>query len=109
MRRWLPGLFGVLWLPAGLAAGLQDPTRPYPQARWHRTPATSSFAATQIAPDGRRALIDGRWVHVGERIRGFRVRAIRHGEVVLEGRGRRWVIRLAPLQGIAANTKRTRE
>ncbi len=93
---------GGLLLAAGLAGAgeLRDPTRPYPGDRWFRLPEAQRFTATRISTDGRRALIDGRWLGVGDRVGGFRVLAIRHGEVVLEGHGGRWVIRLVGSRGI---------
>ena len=99
MRR----LYAAGWLLLAGAVGaaeLHDPTRPYPGDRWLRLPEAQRFTATRIAADGRRALIDGRWVGIGDRVGGFRVVAIRHGEVILQGHGRRWVVRLVDTGGI---------
>lgn len=89
----------LLTLPAALAAGLPDPTRPAlggaAEGEGMLAPAAGPrVQMIRIAPGKRTALVDGREVTVGSRLGEARVVRISEGEVVLKGPGGTEVLKL---------------
>lgn len=89
----------ILSAQAGAVGALSDPTQPAD----YGAPASGGVAragpvlqSTFVAPDRKRAVIDGRSVGVGDTVNGARVVDIRPYEVVLRQGGRETSLRLMP-------------
>lgn len=90
----------ILSAQAGAVGALSDPTQPAD----YGVPASGGAArargpvlqSTFVAPDRKRAVIDGRSVGVGDTVNGARVVDIRPYEVVLRQGGRETSLRLMP-------------
>lgn len=91
----LMGLWSALMGPSALAGELSDPTRPPNRqpVRVQKAPVTgpSDWRLTmiRISPRERVAVVNGRVVRPGDRIKGARVVAVGPEAVVLESDGRR--------------------
>ncbi|MHB9117382.1 MAG: MSHA biogenesis protein MshK [Burkholderiales bacterium] len=102
------GLIAVLLLASISARGenLPDPTRPAFAADTPASPAAANAAGEApaepglqsilLSPGYKAAIINGRQVRVGERIGEAKVVEIRAGEVVLQKKNKREVLKLYP-------------
>ncbi|MBI2380316.1 MAG: MSHA biogenesis protein MshK [Gammaproteobacteria bacterium] len=87
-KRLLPLLALCLALPAGAAEVLSDPTRPesLPPAA-SATPAPAAGLKLSLLRLGPKpmAVINGRVLHVGETLDGYRLVAVQPGRAILQG------------------------
>jgi hypothetical protein len=108
MRAILYTFAGLVLLVTNMAIGaqqLRDPTRP-PDGTYKEGSASGTgksrarsrmvLQTVLIAEDRQAAIISGRLVYVGDAVSGFRLTAIREGEVDLKGKGGTRTLRLFP-------------
>ncbi|MGE0080721.1 MAG: hypothetical protein AB7U81_05435 [Thiohalomonadaceae bacterium] len=99
-RRTLSLLLLPAWLLALDAMALDDPMRP-PQvvqsaAKTARTSPGFTLTSTFIARDERRAVLNGKTVHIGDHVAGARVESIEATQVLLRRGGSDIIVRLLP-------------
>ena len=107
MRMNLPLLAGLALVSLSFTSGaqpLRDPTRPPADASSAMSkPAAQSGSRNRmilqtvvISAERRKAVISGRVMSVGDTLFGFRLAAIREGEVVMKGSKGTRILRLYP-------------
>ena len=100
LRILLMGLWPALTGLSALAGDLPDPTRPPGRqpVRVQTAPVTGPadwrLTMTRISPRERVAVLNGRVVRPGDRLKGARVVAVGPEAVVLESQGRRYRVGL---------------